>query len=268
METLLDALQEGRLFELPENDKTRSLQFLAHIIEAFPETPAGTDVVGLVLKREDAANTGLGKGWACPHARVPYEEDLMCVIGWSPSGIDYGSPDGIPASIIVMHVVPENQRSNYLREISILAKALNTYPEVDKIHQAKNLDDVRLYLLDMIEATKPAAGPEARAKMITLQARPAVSVQPWPELSNLIVEPVTIIAGAQFKPIILSHNPTLTEILEGASDLVEKLENEGAYQNGGWRVIRRSVVAYQKGRLAFDCLALKIASGGPAAKPS
>ena len=53
MDTILDALQEGRLFELPENDKTHALQFLAHIIEAFPETPAGTDVVGLVLKREE-----------------------------------------------------------------------------------------------------------------------------------------------------------------------------------------------------------------------
>ncbi len=52
MDTLLDALQEGRLFELPENDKAHALQFLAHIIEAFPETPAGTDVVGLVMKRE------------------------------------------------------------------------------------------------------------------------------------------------------------------------------------------------------------------------
>ena len=29
MDTLLDALQEGRLFELPENDKTHALQFLA-----------------------------------------------------------------------------------------------------------------------------------------------------------------------------------------------------------------------------------------------
>ncbi|MCR4397003.1 MAG: PTS sugar transporter subunit IIA, partial [Candidatus Saccharicenans sp.] len=75
-----------------------------------------------MLKREETANTGLGKGWACPHARVPYEGDLMCVIGWSPNGIDYQSFDGKPVSVIVMHVVPDNQRSRYLKEISILAK--------------------------------------------------------------------------------------------------------------------------------------------------
>lgn len=41
MDSILDALQEGRLFELPENDKNHALQFLAHIIEAFPQIPTG-----------------------------------------------------------------------------------------------------------------------------------------------------------------------------------------------------------------------------------
>ncbi len=260
MNTLLDALQEGRLFELPENNKNHALQFLAHIVEAFPETPAGTDVVRLVLKREEMANTGLGKGWACPHARVSYEEDLMCVIGWSPTGIDYHAPDGQPVSIIVMHVVPNNQRSNYLKEISILAKALISYAESAKIHQAKNLDDVRLYLLDMIESVKSSAGPDARARMITLQTKPAV-VKPLPELNNMIVEPVIIVAGPEFQPLILAQNPQLAEQFDDSPGLAAKLENEGVYQKGDWRLLRRSVVTYQKNRVVYDCLAIKIIAG-------
>jgi PTS system nitrogen regulatory IIA component len=95
MDTLLDALQEGRLIELPDNNKDDALQFLAHVMEAIPSLPAGTDVVELVMARERSANSTLGKGWACPHARVSFEEDLLCVVGWSPQGIDYGAPDGI-----------------------------------------------------------------------------------------------------------------------------------------------------------------------------
>ena len=90
MESLLDALQEGRLIELPDDNKDDALQFLAHIIEAIPSLPAGTDVLGLVMARERSTRTALGKGWACPHARVSFEEDLLCVVGWSPAGIDYG----------------------------------------------------------------------------------------------------------------------------------------------------------------------------------
>lgn len=256
MNTILDALQEGRLFELPENDKAHALQFLAHIIEAFPETPAGTDIVGLVMKREAATNTAIGKGWACPHSRVPYDEDLMCVMGWSPKGIDYGAPDGRPVILVVMYLVPDNQRNHYLREVSMLAKAIGSYPDLDKLYNASDLDDVRNHLLDLIESTKGSIGPDVRAKMIRLQTKPVIETIPFHDLSNLIVEPVTIIAGSDIKHIVLSQNAGLTEWLDGADNIVEKLTSEGVYQNGQWRVVCRGVITYQCARTAYDCLAV------------
>jgi nitrogen PTS system EIIA component len=262
MDTLLDALQEGRLFELPENDKAHALQFLAHIIEAFPEMPAGTDVVAHVMTREEATTTALGKGWACPHARITFDEDLMCVVGWSPAGIGYGAPDGLPVSIIVMYLVPANQRNHFLREVSILAKALETYPHLDKFREAKDLNDVRNYLLDLISTTKETVGPDARARMIRLQAKPTVPAEAFPahDLSNLIMEPVTLVAGQGMKGIVLTHNAELAEYLNAASGLMGKIETEGAYQNGGgWRVVRRHTVSYQGGLMAYDCLAIKMA---------
>ncbi len=257
MNTLLDALQEGRLFELPEDDKTHALQFLAHVIEAFPEVPAGTDVVGYVMKREEAMNTSLGKGWACPHARVPFDEDLKCVIGWSPAGIDYGASDGRPVALVIMYLVPENQRNHYLREISMLSKALETYPGLEKIMDVKDLNDIRNYLLDLIDATKETAGPDTRARMIRLQAKPSEEAVAFRDLSNLIVEPVTLVACPSMKPVVLAQNPNLVEWLDSVNDLIGRIENEGIYQNGGWRVVRRGAVTYQGGRIAYDCLAIK-----------
>ena len=163
MDSLLDALQEGRLIELPDNNRDDALHLLAHILEAIPSVPAGTDVVGLVMERERATSTALGKGWACPHARVPFEEEMVCAIGWSPTGIDYGSADGTPISVIAMYLVPSNQRNHYLREISLLAKALSAYPDQEKLRSAKDLDGVRNYLLDLIGSTKDTVGPDARA---------------------------------------------------------------------------------------------------------
>ncbi|MGO9019196.1 MAG: PTS sugar transporter subunit IIA, partial [Syntrophobacteraceae bacterium] len=119
MDTLLDALQEGRLIELPDNNKDDALQFLAHIIEAIPSLPTGIDVVGLVMAKERSTTSALGNGWASPHVRVPFEEDLICVVGWSPTGIEYGASDGNPVSIIALYLVPENQRNHYLREVSM-----------------------------------------------------------------------------------------------------------------------------------------------------
>lgn len=256
MDTILDALQEGRLFELPENDKTHALQFLAHIIEAFPQIPTGTDIVGNVMARENLTNTALGKGWACPHARVDFEEDLMCVVGWSPTGIPYGAPDGKPVSIITMYLVPSNQRNHYLREISIMAKVLKSTEDTDRLLAFKDLSEVRNYLLDLISASKDTVGPDARARMIRLQTRTAMATQPIGDLSSLVIEPVSIITGVGPKPLALTQNMELMTLIESLPGLAERLENEGSYQNGSWRIIRRSMVAYQGGRMLYDCIAL------------
>jgi len=256
MDSILDALQEGRLFELPENDKNHALQFLAHIIEAFPQIPTGTDIVGNVMAREKSMNTALGRGWACPHARVEFEEDLMCVVGWSPTGIDYGAPDGIPVSIIIMYFVPSNQRNHYLREVSIMAKVLKSLPAIDKLSSIKELNDVRNYLLDLIAASNETVGPDARARMIRLQSKAVMAPPPVSDLSSLIIEPVSIIAGSGMRPLALTQNLELMNFIESTAGLAERLDTDGSYQNGLWRIVRRSATAYQGGRTVLDCIAL------------
>lgn len=258
MDTLLDALQEGRLIELPENDKDHALQLLAHILEAIPSVPTGTDVVGLVMDRERSTNTAIGKGWASPHARVDFDEDLMCVLGWSPTGIDYGSPDGEPVSVIAMYLVPGNQRNHYLREISLLAKALRTYPEMDKLRSADDLDDVRNFLLDLISSAKETVGPDIRARMIRLQTRPEPRTETCLDISNVTVEPLTLVTGPDIRPVVLTQNAALAGFLETVPGLAERLEAEGSFQNGSWRVISRGNMSYQGERVVYDCLAVKV----------
>jgi len=264
MDSLLDALQEGRLIELPDNSRDDALHLLAHILEAIPSVPPGTDVVGLVMERERVSSTVLGRGWACPHARVSFEEDLVCVVGWSPTGIDdYGASDGTSISVIAMYLVPSNQRNHYLREISLLAKALTAYADPDKLRSARDLNDVRNYLLDLIGSTKDTVGPDARARMIQLQGKQTISALAGPDLSNLIIEPFTVIAGPGLKPVVLTQNAGLAEFLDKAPALIDRLESDGAFQDGGWRLMKRNALAYQGGRMLYDCLAIKLPPASP-----
>lgn len=258
MDSLLDALQEGRLIELPDNDKTDSLQFLAHIIEAIPSVPNGTDVVGLVEAREMNTITALGKGFACPHARVAYDEDLICSVGWSPKGINYGAPDNKPVHIVIMYLVPDNQRNHYLKEVSLLAKSLQLNSDIEFISTAQNLNDVRNFLLNLVSSSKEMVGFDARARMIQLEARSRQADQKIQQLSNFLIEPVTIVSSINQKPIILAHDKDLVEILDKANQLIESLDTNGKYEQNGWRIIKKNSSIYQFNRSIYECIAVKL----------
>lgn len=269
MDSLLDALQEGRLIELPDNSKDHALQFLAHIIEAIPSVPNGTDVSGLVLSREQSSITALGRGFACPHARVPYDDDLICSVGWSPQGIDYGAPDNGPVRIVIMYLVPDNQRNHYLKEVSMLAKALmEGGPDV--LSDANDLDTVRNYLLDLVSTTKSLTGSGTRARMIQLESRAdAVQYAETQILSNLTVEPLTIVFVQNQRHIVLGQNKTLVDLLDTASGLQESIAAKGFFETNGWRIVKRGAIDYQSGRSSLECLAIKVdnaATAGAARK--
>src|ERR1700735_79678 len=130
MKCILDALHDGRLIELPDNNKTRALEYLATLIEAIPDLGVDEGITEKVAAREAVHNTGIGKGWACPHARSQTHGEMVCSLGWSPAGIDYGAPDGELVHMVVLYFVPESQKNAYLKEISSLARAIQTQPQM------------------------------------------------------------------------------------------------------------------------------------------
>ena len=264
MKSLLDALQEGRLIELPEIDKGKILNLLATLIEAIPDFRSGFDFAGAVAARENAANTGIGHGWAGPHGRVSGEGDLFCAIGWSPTGIDYGAPDGKPVRIVVMHYIPDSQKNVYLREISGLAKAIQRNPALGELSSLKGLGEVRHRLIDLLTAAVDSALPDVKARMIQLEAKQAVSVQaetmPADALISLALIPLSIVVVPGARPIILAQDRDIIGQME-AQDMSAPLAARIPFDTAGYRIITRSVASFQPDRLLYDCLALKLPNG-------
>ncbi|AFH47893.1 Phosphotransferase system protein [Ignavibacterium album JCM 16511] len=260
MDALLDALQEGRLIELPDNDKINSLRFLSHILEAVPSVPANTDIAGLVLKREENINTALGKGIAVPHARVPFEGDLLCAVGWSPSGINYNAPDNEPVHIVIMYLVPINQRNTYLKEISNIARAMIELYNEKTIKTFEDLNDVRNYLLDIISNAKEIIGAEARARMIRLEIKDIETVSKAQPISGIQIELFNFISFNNDQLIILTQNPELLDLLEKNKNELLFLYRKDSIEINGWRIIKRAVFNYQANRELIECVAVKFSA--------
>jgi mannitol/fructose-specific phosphotransferase system IIA component (Ntr-type) len=266
MKSLLDALQEGRLIELPEIDKGKNLNLLATLIEAIPDFRSGLDFAGAVAGRENAANTGIGLGWACPHGRVTGEGDLFCAIGWSPTGIDYGAPDGKPVRIVVMHYIPDSQKNVYLREISGLAKAIKNNPALGELSSLKDLSEVRHRLIDLLTAAVDSALPDVKARMIQLEARQAVSelaqTLPTDVLSSLNLIPLSIVVVPGAKAIVLAQDREVVSQIETAAEVAASLASRIPFERAGYRIITLSVSSYLPDRLMYDCIAVRLA-GSP-----
>src|ERR1700690_441243 len=202
MRSLLNALQDGRLIELPDTDKWNSLKYLAHLIEAIPEIGGSIDLAEQVKAQEQTNNTGIGLGVACPHVRVPGNGDLLSAVGWSPSGIDSGSKDGKKVHLVVMYYIPEAQKNTYLKEVSSLVRAVRPEGEIQSIAKAEDIAKVREELLDWVSAAIDAGIPETKARMIRLEARQAA-------LSVTSEAPAggTALAPAQIYPLLILPQP-------------------------------------------------------------
>ena len=130
MRSLLNALHDGRLIELPDTDKLTSLKYLAHLIEAIPEVKPKPIWRSKCWPRSSPTIPGSAWAVACPHVRVPGNGELISAVGWSPAGIDYGSKDGIKVHLVVMYYIPESQKNTYLKEVSSLVRAVRPEGEI------------------------------------------------------------------------------------------------------------------------------------------
>lgn len=265
MKNLINALQEGRFVELPETNKEKALNYLANLIEAMPDLPPGTDVAGAVLTREAQFNTGIGLGWACPHMRTSREGDIICAAGWSPQGIDYGACDNKPVHFVVMYYVPDSQKHVYLKEISGLAKAIQTKQGDKDLSKIQTLAQARDCVLELVSTALEAQMSDVKARMIHLEAKQA-AVTSVPEagpltLSNLphVVVPLTILVVPGVKPMVLSQDPELITKLESGGDMDPGiLAKQMPFDHAGYTVLFRGVTNYQAKRQLYDCLAIKL----------
>lgn len=266
MRSILDALQEGRLIELPTENKEGAIKMLGAVMEALPSVPPGTDIVGETLKREQQMSTLLGQGWACPHARFPSQGELTCAIGWQPLGIDYGVSNAQPVRILVMYYIPDSAKNAYLKEVSGLVKALQSSGEsfLQAIAEAKSLDAVRDLLLDLTTKALENVKPDTRARMIRLEARIAeadAASQTLPfGLSADRFSSLMIIVGAKDHVLVLAQDERLVASLEQTPSLCDMLRGQSAVQVGDTLLIVRQTTSFRSDRILYDCIAIRLST--------
>jgi mannitol/fructose-specific phosphotransferase system IIA component (Ntr-type) len=268
MRSILTALQEGRLFELPEAGKARALEFLARILDANPDIEVGTDTIEEIQLREQECNTGIGMGVGVPHVRARREEgELFSAIGWSSRGIDYDASDGKPVHLVVMYYIPGALKNVYLKEVSSLVKAIRKSGGMDPIAQAPDLNAVRNLLLDWVSAGLGDAAPEAVARMIRLEVKQA-QTGPLPVAPGLVESPTlagrpagrvlsfAVLIVPPGTVVVLSQDAAWMALLEKETTLPQRLASGVPFAVAGFQLFVANTTAYSGGRVYYECVAV------------
>ena len=272
MRSILTALQDGRLFELPDADKARALEFLARILDANPDIEVGTDAIEEIQRREQEYNTGIGLGVAVPHVRARREEgELFCAIGWSAIGIAYGAADGQAVHLVFMYYIPGAHKNVYLKEISSLVKAVKKTGGIEPIVHASNLNVVRNLLLDWVSEVLGDTGPESVARMIKLEVKqaqaPTAAVALPPEVASVAGRSVSkviafsILVTSPNASFVLAQDAEWSAAVEKEDRLPQRLASGAPFSTAGRSVFVTGTTLYPGGRVLYNCVAISPAGG-------
>ena len=81
-------------------------------------------IVAAILRREELATTGIGRGIAIPHTKHPTVRRLVATVAHLPAGIDFGSQDGAPVHVIILLLSPVGQSREHLVALEGVSRIL------------------------------------------------------------------------------------------------------------------------------------------------
>lgn len=113
-------------------------------------------VTDALLARERVASTGLGDGVALPHATVDGLDEVVAALAISPEGIPFESQDGLPASLLVLLLVPRKSFQVHIKTLSGVARLLHSGDMREALRNARTPQEV----LDILQEEEKAHPPE------------------------------------------------------------------------------------------------------------
>jgi len=108
---------EATIPELEATDRDSVITELVGALVRAGKIPSESakDVTKAVIKRENEASTGMGKGVAVPHVKHAAVQNVVAVVGQSDAGIDFASLDEQPVYSVILLLSPINNPDKHLQ---------------------------------------------------------------------------------------------------------------------------------------------------------
>jgi len=149
--TISALLSPQRIFlDVEVSSKKKLLELIANIV-ADQGQLTESSIYSSLLNRERLGSTGLGHGFAVPHARV---EDLDQTIGCLfrlKEPVNFEAPDNQPVDLVFTVIIPQEATEEHLIILSSLAKLFSQSDVRNAIHNAASKDEIAQIILSAEE---------------------------------------------------------------------------------------------------------------------
>ena len=117
---------EAIIPELEAKDRDGAIAELVSVLDKAGRLGKGNGekITRAVIKRENEASTGMGKGIAVPHVKSKAMKSVVAAVGQSSKGVDFVALDKQPVYSVILLVSPMDDPDKHLQAMEKIFKHL------------------------------------------------------------------------------------------------------------------------------------------------
>ncbi len=118
---------------------------IVELIDLLKENESVKDlqaVKNAVLEREEIMSTGVGKGFAIPHAKTSAVKGIVACFAKTSKKIDFNALDGEPVNLIFLLIGQDNLVGPHIKLLSRISRMMNKDEFREALLNAKSSDEI------------------------------------------------------------------------------------------------------------------------------
>ena len=142
---IFEILDKGAVItDLKAQDKEGAISELVDLLVSSGSVKKDdrAEIIKKLKERESLGSTGIGKGVAIPHAKVPRVKKMIAAFGVSRKGLDFKSLDGDNTHIFFLLIAPGETPGPHLKALAKISRMLDDKFVRDRLRSAKNSQEV------------------------------------------------------------------------------------------------------------------------------
>lgn len=128
--------------EIESTNKEDVISELIDLYTGRPEVKDLDEIKKSVLEREKIMSTGVGKGFAIPHAKTSSVKGIIASFGKSNKDIDFNALDGEPVHLVFVLVGQDNLVGPHIKLLSRISRMMNKDEFREALLNAKTSEEI------------------------------------------------------------------------------------------------------------------------------